>query len=348
MINPIFKNNATIIIYFSLWLLLSFFIWILLHYFYNINNLVAIYDSLFFNLTFAAFGIGIWYVVKYNNISDTSFTKVIFNHISSSVIISLIAILISFLFIKQYYVDLTKYDFYVETLIWRFILGIFLYAFLSLVFYVVLYNENLKQKIKDEAELKAILSKTELNALKNQINPHFLFNSLNSISSLTVSNPEKARDMLVKLSDLMRYSLKSKPNDFALLKEELNNIEKYLAIEKVRFGDKIKYVKNINQNCIENKIPNLILQPIFENAIKYGVYGSTNNIEIEFNCEQIDNEMIISVKNNFDKESNIKKGEGIGLPNISKRLANIYKKNNLIYTYIEDEKFVVILKIPQI
>ena len=90
------------------------------------------------------------------------------------------------------------------TVIWRFIIGIFFYSVLALVFYVVIYNENLQQKIKEEADLKAIITQTELNALKNQINPHFLFNSLNSISSLTISNPEKAQDMIIKLSDFFQ------------------------------------------------------------------------------------------------------------------------------------------------
>jgi len=348
MLNPIFKNKITVVIYFSLWLLLSFFIWLLLSYLYKVNDVIALYDSLIFNVSFSAFGIGIWYVVRYNDINDISFFKIIVNHSFSAIIISFFGILVSNLIIKQFYIDINKVDFYSETIVWRFILGILFYSLLSLIFYVVLYNENLKQKLKDEAELRAIISQTELKALKNQINPHFLFNSLNSISSLTITNPEKAREMLVKLSDLMRYSLKTKSDEKSLLKTELSNIEKYIAIEKVRFGNKLSFIKEINNDCLEKHIPNLILQPLFENAIKYGVYGSTNNIEIKIFCESINDELQITIENNFDKENNIKKGEGIGLSNISKRLVNIYKRQNLISTSIKNEKFIVSLTIPQV
>ena len=347
MLNPVFKNKITTIIYFSIWLLLSLFVWILLHYFYDIESNISLNDSLISNLSFSAFGIGIWYVVKFNDSADTSFLKIILNHSLSAIIISSFGVLISYYFIKQFYAEIGISDFYTESIIWRFIFGIFIYSVLALVFYVVLYNENLKQKIREEADLKAIITQTELKALKNQINPHFLFNSLNSISSLTINNPEKAREMLVKLSDLMRYSLKTKSNEKSLFKVELGNIEKYLAIEKVRFGDKLKYTTEIQNTCLEKYIPNLILQPLFENAIKYGLYGSTDCIEIKLYCKSIDDELNISIENDFDQYQNIKKGEGIGLSNISKRLANIYKRQNLIFTKIENEKFIVSLIIPQ-
>ena len=104
---------------------------------------------------------------------------------------------------------------------------------------------------KDPAggKIRNLVRDTELNMLKSQINPHFLFNSLNSIASLTMSNPDEARDMIIRLSDFLRYSLKHSENEYVPLKEELGHMKDYLAIEKVRFGEKLVYEFNIGEEC---------------------------------------------------------------------------------------------------
>jgi len=229
-------------------------------------------------------------------------------------------------------------QFFGQSLTWRFVIGIFYYSLLGLIYYLILYNENLQQKIKDEADLKALVWQAEVKALKNQINPHFLFNSLNSISSLTVTKPEKAREMIVKLSDLMRYSLKANPNNKTNVEDELQNIKRYLAIEKIRFG---------NENCKDKLLPAMILQPLIENVIKHGVYESTGKIEINLDCEFKDNFLIINISNNFDSELLSSKSSGIGLTNIRQRLNLIYKRNDLLETVTENDIFKVRLLIPQ-
>jgi len=216
-----------------------------------------------------------------------------------------------------------------------------------LVYYLILYNENLQQKIKDEANLKALIWQAEVKSLKNQINPHFLFNSLNSISSLTVTSPEKARKMIVKLSDLMRYSLKANPDNKTNIEAELQNIERYLDIEKIRFGDKLIYQPEIKTECKNKLLPGMILQPLIENTIKHGVYESTGKININLNCDFINNHLIIQITNNFDNEAVKNKGTGIGLTNIRQRLNLIYKRNDLMETTIEDGLYKVKLIIPQ-
>lgn len=347
MFNPILKNRVATLIYILSWLLILTGQWFLLLYFYEIPALTALYDSFIFNALFAGLGFGIWYVVKFNEFENSSAYKIVFVHFVSALIISALWLTGGYLFIVQFYEDTGSVSFFEQSLTWRFVTGIFYYLLLTLIYYLILYNENLKQKIKDEANLKALIWQAEVKVLKNQINPHFLFNSLNSISSLTVTSPEKARVMIVKLSDLMRYSLKANPNNKTNIEAELQNIERYLSIEKVRFGDKLFYQSEVKAECKNKLLPVMILQPLIENAIKHGVYESTGKININLQCDFISNYLIIQITNNFDNESVKNIGTGIGLTNIRQRLNLLYKRNNLLETSIEKDLFIVKLIIPQ-
>lgn len=347
MFNPILKNKLASIIYSLIWLFVVAGQWFLLAVFYDIPGVIALYDSLAFNLLFAGLGLGIWYVVRFNEFEEATIYKVAFVHFVSAIIITVLWLSIAYFMLDGLYKDTVYEQFFGQSLTWRFVIGIFYYSLLGLIYYLILYNENLQQKIKDEADLKALVWQAEVKALKNQINPHFLFNSLNSISSLTVTKPEKAREMIVKLSDLMRYSLKANPNNKTNVEDELQNIKRYLAIEKIRFGDKLVYQPKVNENCKDKLLPSMILQPLIENVIKHGVYESTGKIEINLDCEFEDDFLIINISNNFDDELVSSKSSGIGLTNIRQRLNLIYKRNDLLETIAENNLFKVRLLIPQ-
>jgi sensor histidine kinase YesM len=153
--------------------------------------------------------------------------------------------------------------------------------------------------------------------------------------------------MLVKLSELMRYSLKTNHSDTSSLNIELENIEKYIALEKVRFGSKLDYVKEIDGNCCSMLLPNMILQPLFENAIKHGIYESTDAVTIKISCKKINDLLQICIENNFDPNGKTLKGEGIGLENIKRRLSLMYKSPNLLTTEINSNKFIARILVPQ-
>jgi len=195
--------------------------------------------------------------------------------------------------------------------------------------------------------LQNLVVDAELETLKSQINTHFLFNSLNSISSLTITKPDKAQEMVIKLSDFLRYSLSHDKNEKTPLKEEFNNIRRYLDIEKIRFGKRLKFVYSIPESCFEKKIPNMILQPLIENAIKHGVYNSSEEVKIELDCYEDDNDVTIVIKNGFNGEAVKKKGEGIGLKNIDKRLQLIYQRQGLLKTGSQNNIFTAKLTIPK-
>jgi LytS/YehU family sensor histidine kinase len=171
---------------------------------------------------------------------------------------------------------------------------------------------------------------------------------LNSISALTLKNPDLARDMIVKLSDFFRYSLGKSDKELTSLKSELNNIELYLDIEKIRFQKRLNYTKKIKINCKELLIPNMILQPLLENAVKHGVYESTETITISLSCENENDNLVIVLTNGKDPESVSKKGKGLGLKNIKKRLFLIYGRDDLIKIISKPDSFKVSLIVPQI
>jgi sensor histidine kinase YesM len=340
-------NKVNSLIYSVAWIAIILAHALILHYQYGLGTYHAMADSLVFNFNFALLGLGIWYIARYNDLSKTSILVFILNHFFSMAFLVIIWLFISNLILRNLIVDDHYLTFLDMSFAWRIINGLLYYALIALIYYVFIYYANFQKKIKSEAELKTLVKEAELTSLKNQINPHFLFNSLNSISSLTITNPEKAREMLVKLSELMRYSLKTNHNDKSSLNIELDNIEKYIALEKVRFGNKLEYVKDIDEECCSLLLPNMILQPLFENAIKHGIYESTEIVIIKVICKRINNVLQIFIENNFDPSGKPIKGEGIGLENIKKRLAIIYKSPNLLKTEIISNKFIARLLIPQ-
>jgi LytS/YehU family sensor histidine kinase len=204
----------------------------------------------------------------------------------------------------------------------------------------------LSEKNAKEARLESLVKETELKMLRSQINPHFLFNSLNSISSLTITNPEKARDMVIKLSEFMRYALSKKDEQPVTLRSELENLRLYLEIEKVRFGDRLFTEENISENCLDIKMPVMILQPLYENAIKHGVYESTEcvNIRTKVSCNNGYLEIVIS--NNYDQAPTSAKGTGTGLINVSRRLDLFFGNRASIKSTKENGVYTVSLFIP--
>jgi LytS/YehU family sensor histidine kinase len=225
--------------------------------------------------------------------------------------------------------------------------GYMLYIIYVVFFYAVNYYKGFKEKLQNESQLKALVKEAELHALKSQINPHFLFNSLNSISSLTMTDPKRAQEMVIDLSQLMRYSLKHDQNEKVTFQHELENNKLYLHIEKVRFGRKLNPVFEIDKKCLQAKIPNMILQPLYENAIKYGVYEATDPVEIETRCKCSDEVLEVIITNNYDSNVISKKGEGIGLRNIRERLQIIFGSPHFLKIDDNKKEFKVTLTIPQ-
>lgn len=226
--------------------------------------------------------------------------------------------------------------------------GILGYAIVILSYYLHIYARNLREKHETEMQLQRSLKEVEISMLRSQINPHFLFNSLNSISSLTMVDAGRAQEMVVKLSDYLRYTVSQEKTVFVALSKEIDNIHRYLEIEKIRFGSKLQYQFAIADNALTAEMPAMILQPLYENAIKHGVYESTEPILIETKAFMDDGVLIVTIRNNFQQGAPMGKGAGIGLRNIADRLKLIYQNETLLHIKNENQVFEVTLIIPSV
>ncbi len=321
---------------------------LIINLFYGINSMTSLGDSLVFNIFFMIIGYSLWYVIRFNLREKLSILDGIFNHLLIALVIIVLWLVAGYFTLTYLFPNNADYlTFLRQSMAWRAVTGIFYYLLFVMFYYLILYYDDLQEKLKTESELQKLVTKAELDALKSQINPHFLFNSLNSISSLTITKPDKAQDMVIKLSDFLRYSLGHSKNEQASLKEEFENLRRYLDIEKIRFGNRLKFVFNVPENCLESRIPNMILQPLIENSIKHGVYKSSEETEVEIKCREENDYIAIEITNDYDPDTKKPKGEGVGLQNIKKRLQLIYGRNDLLETIAEKMIFKAILKLPK-
>ncbi len=190
------------------------------------------------------------------------------------------------------------------------------------------HNTRIQIKLRDQEQS---LLEARMQALTSQINPHFLFNTLNTISSLTRFNPEEAREVLLKLSQILRRLLRKNEN-FVPLREEVEFIENYLSIETVRFGaENLQFRKEIDDDTLDAIVPSMLLQPIIENSIRHGLAPSLAGGEIHLRTLRLDGRLVIVVEDNGvgiaeDRIADVY-DSGIGISNVSERLKVLYGKD---------------------
>lgn len=235
-----------------------------------------------------------------------------------------------------------------KVFIFKSIMSAFLLGISLIIFWIERQKEE-ENRLRNYSILKERESADfELRSLEKQWQPHFLFNSLNSISALTLSKPDEARKMIQLLSEFMRNSVRNDQNELITIEEEISYLKLYTDIEKVRFGDRLKVEYNISDSTEGMVIPRLTLQPLIENAVKYGLYGSTTDVTIRIEVVERNNNLQITMTNPFDVEgTNSSKGTGFGLNSVNKKLFLIFKKNNLLTTEIKEGEFISKVTVPQ-
>jgi len=229
-----------------------------------------------------------------------------------------------------------------------FLLVYFILNIFTLIVWLWLNNIEKEGSDKRRIEIEKLAKDSELEGLKLQLQPHFLFNSLNSVNALLQINPDEASKMVLLLSDFFRSSLKKSQNNLISLSEELETIQLYLQIEEIRFSGRLFVDIHLDDQCSALKLPSLILQPIIENAIKYGLYGTTEKVNIEIEARAYNNNLIISISNPFEKDQNFDAiGIGFGLKSVSRRLYLLYARNDLMKIEAIKDKFTLQITLPQ-
>ena len=348
MKHPVLTNKVRLILWWLVWFFLALGQSLLFYYAFGSFIGISIVDSLVSLLIYSGIGLSLWYPFSFFNTGEKRITVLISNLVASGALSITLWVLITKFIMTTVLPEQNNYQAYwTATFPYRIGSGVFIYGLIIMTYYLFVSLSDLSEKSAREAKLESLVKETELKMLRSQINPHFLFNSLNSISSLTITDPEKARDMVVKLSEFMRYALSRKDEQPVSLQNELENLRLYLDIEKVRFGDKLTMEEDIDSNCLDFKIPVMLLQPLYENAVKHGVYESTESVRIKTQAKIIDGYFEIIISNNYETLPSLKRGTGTGLLNVSRRLELFYGNKASIKTTKENGIYSVTLYIPK-
>lgn len=230
----------------------------------------------------------------------------------------------------------------------RSVFALLMFSFVTAIYWLWNSLKDQKEKEKRKIDTEQLAKEAELATLRQKIQPHFLFNSLNSISALAISKPNEARTMIQQLSDFLRGTLNKDEQQLVPLKDELSHLNLYLEIEKVRFGHRLKIENSIDEHTLTLNVPPLLIQPIVENAIKFGLYGTLEETAITLVTLTEKNYLVIKVSNPFDESmQHANAGTGFGLSSIQRRLFLLYARTDLLITEKTGNTFITTLKIPQ-
>jgi two-component system, LytTR family, sensor histidine kinase AlgZ len=224
--------------------------------------------------------------------------------------------------------------------------GALLYLLSVALHYALAAFEASRQAEDREAEARVLAREAELKALKAQVNPHFLFNSLHSISALTSVDAAKSREMCILLSDFLRSTLGLGEKTAIPLDDELALVRSYLAVEKVRFGARLNVEEVVEPDCLRLLVPPLLLQPLVENAVTHGIGKLLEGGSVRIGARRAGGALVIIIENSFDPESVPSRRNGLGLANVRKRLEAYYGNDASLDARGTQDRYVVELSLP--
>ena len=342
---PLFSSPKVLSIVFAAWV-----IWGGMHvatfYWLGFSVGVAVIDSAINNLLLIFSSLIVSNTLRYYQPGKGKY----FYILAWCLLLSGISVFISRWILVHYFDSSSVYLSVVEkSLLIRFCVGFLLISGMGLMSMLWYSQQDQKENELRKADAERLAREAELYNLRQQLQPHFLFNSLNSISALIGRRPEEARTMIYQLSDFLRGTLRKEENEFVNLEEELKHLQLYLDIERVRFGHRLNTEITKEDSCDSMILPAMLLQPIVENAIKFGLYDTTGEVTITVNARCLQNYLVLTVQNPYDPNTaRPKSGTGFGLTGIKRRLYLLFARTDLLETTGENNIFTTTVKIPQI
>lgn len=312
---------------------------------FHMNDSVAWIDSVVYNVALAVTGVAFCFTLSHYRPAKGRY----FFLLVCSTILTLMWVVVSY-WILYYVLGATA-----EYLHWaifampiRFITGWLIVTAMGIKTLMWYDMAEQREELSRKEAAERLAREAELYKLRQQLQPHFLFNSLNSINALIALRPQQAREMVLKLSDFLRGTLKREDQQWILLPEELQYLELYLDIEKVRFGHRLSTDITADDSSAKMKLPPMLLQPVVENAIKYGLYDTTEAITISIAAWQSEDMLYIRVQNPFDNTLQTQSGTGFGLTSIQRRLYLLFGRQDLLETNANGNIFTTLIKVPQL
>ena len=264
-----------------------------------------------------------WYSCRSTPIETSSFARLLSTHFIAAMFLSLMWLLLAMglafalSFIPTFH-GLNERVKQVTGLLWT--IGILLYLLSVGLHYVLVALEMSRNAEQRESAARILARDAELRALKAQINPHFIFNSLHSISALTTLDAGRAREMCISLSDFLRMTLGMGEKATIPLSEELSLLHKYLAVEKIRFGARLEMKENVQPETMNCIVPPLLLQPLIENAVSHGISHLPDGGWIRLDVKEHSDSVHIEVENTYDPDSPPRRKNGMGLKIVQQRI----------------------------
>jgi two-component system, LytTR family, sensor kinase len=223
------------------------------------------------------------------------------------------------------------------------------YLFLIGVAYALAYRRESEARALNASQLETRLVEAQLQALQRQLHPHFLFNTLNTVSGLIRTDPNAADTMIDRLGDLLRMTLHTSGVQEVSLKEELDVLEKYVEIERTRFGDRLTIDLRVQSETLDAQVPSLMLQPLVENAIRHGIAPNARPGRITVSAERVNGDLVLQVIDNgngLPPDRLMALNRGVGLDNTRARLTHLYR-DRFEFTFSNlDRGFRVLIRIP--
>jgi len=298
---------------------------------------------------FALASLSSWYSCRATPLQSAGITRLFVTHLSGALILSFVWAEIGKWYARALATSETfrgldaHYDSHFGIIL---VSGVLLDLLVVGFFYVLIAIEASRAAEEQVLETTVLARDAELKALKAQVNPHFLFNSLNSISALTSSDPARAREMCILLAEFLRMTLGLGEKTMVPLSEELALLHRFLAIEKVRFGSRLQMTEKITEDCRNLLIPPLLLQPLVENAVKHGIANLPEGGRLHLAAECANGRLSILIENTFDPEATPTHRNGMGLANVRQRLDARYPKLASMRVNTTSDQFQVNLSLP--
>lgn len=348
--HPVFADRKRLALYLLVWMLLAFLLALLAMEPGRVSFATAILLTVPPTIVYAFICLAAWYPARAMPLRAERLAPLLITHFIGAVVLSGLWVLL-FRFwaaaLDRALSVVTHAGVVAGRLFVFVVTGALLYLLAVAFHYLLFALEEARRVEKQELEVKMLAREAELKALKAQLDPHFLFNSLNSISSLCGSNPASARTLTTLLAEYLRKSLRFGSSESITLSEELELASSYLAIERIRFGPRLELEQQIEESVRSYRVPPLLLQPLVENAVTHGIGNLIEGGVVRLVAGRDGTHVRIRVENRCDPDRpSSRRGEGIGLANTKRRVLTFYGDGARVETLAEPELFRVELALP--
>jgi len=347
--HPILSSRSSLGVYLVAWVPLALLLWVLLVTQGGLTSLAATALALPLALLYAFICLGAWYVCRAAPLGETSATQLVATHAIAAALSSALWVaagtgLANALEASNWFASVPAQ--YVAQRPLLFSVGLLVFLLAVAGHYLMVAFERSRAAETRALRLQVLAREAELRALRAQIDPHFLFNSLHSISALATIDGERARQMCLLLGDFLRMSLKAGARHSVTLDEELAIVRQYLAIEQVRFGTRLSLTDHLDARAGPCLVPPLILQPLAENAVKHGIAQMVEGGRVDIDARRVGDRVLVQIANPCDNAQPGRRGAGVGLVNVRERLATWYGSEAELKVQTAEGRFTAAVNLP--